>query len=393
MKYKTIYNMDFKDKRVLVRIGADVPVDKEGNILDDSRLKLSIPTISKILSHDPKRIIIITHIGRPKNNEESLKTNKLTERLKILLTEENIFETVSKVDGWQIPEDNNSKIVVMENLRFNPSEKAKDENERNEFAKSLANQADLFVQDAFSNAHREHASMTGIPKYLPGCVGSVVEMELRMINNAILVPKHPLTSIIGGLKADKLAAIKHLLQKADKIIIGGALAFTILKTKGYHVGKSIIDSEGLDNMGDILEIVNNSDKIVLPVDCAVAKSFNANEDRIIKDISDIADDEMALDIGPKTIDMYKSILSDSKTIIWNGPIGVFEFPNFRVGTEEIANHIANLDATSVIGGGDSANAIHILGLSDKITHVSSGGGASLELFEGRTLVAIDVLKE
>jgi 3-phosphoglycerate kinase len=378
-------DMEFKDKRVLVRLGSDVPVDELGNILDNSRIKLSLETLNYIIEKKASKIILMCHIGRPKNNEEKFKTNKLAIKISELLQTK-----VQKVDGWIASDE---KIVVLENLRFNPSEKSKNIEERDEFGKTLASQADIFVQDAFSNCHRDHASMTSVTKYIPSCVGKVVEKEISIINDAMEHPKRPFVSIIGGLKADKLNAIGNIIKKADNILIGGALAFTLLKEKGFNVGNSKIDSEGLGKMSEILKIINSSDKIILPTDAIVADSFsNEAQVRTVK-IDSIPTSWLALDLGPETIENYCNILKKANTIIWNGPIGVFEFEKFSNGTKVIANTLAELNSDTIVGGGDSAEIIYKLGLSEKYTHVSSGGGASLELFEGKELIAIKALEE
>lgn len=384
--YFKLEDMDFNNRKVLIRLGSDVPVDENGDILDDSRIIISLPTIQYILKNNPKQIILICHVGRPKENEERYSTTKIAKRFSDLLGEE-----IIKLDGWSKLPD--SKIVFLENLRFNPFEKSKNLEERDEFGKQLAFLADVFVQDAFSNSHHDQASMTSIPKFIPSCVGSLVEKELTIIGKAMNNPEHPLISIIGGLKAEKLNAVHNIMQKADKVLIAGALAFTVLNSMGHSMGKSKIDNEGLNKLKDLIDEIKNSDKIMLPKDAVIADNFSGDAQSKIVNIDSVPDDWMALDLGPKTIKEYIDVLKNAKTIVWNGPIGVFEFEKFAKGTRDIVNTLSNLDATVIVGGGDSAEVVHSMGNAEKMTHVSSGGGASLTLFEGKPLVAIKALEE
>ena len=381
--YFNLEDIDFKDKRVMIRLGTDVPIDEEGNILDDTRIKLALPTIKYVLERKAKQIILMCHLGRPKNNEDKFRTDKIAEKISTLLD-----ERIIKVDGWGPIE---GKIIFLENLRFHDGEKNKDEEKRDKFGKELASLADIFVQDAFSNCHRDHASMTSIPKFIPSCTGMLVEKEISIITSTLNNPERPFVSIIGGVKADKLNAIKNMSNKADFILVGGALAFTILKAQGYNVGKSKIDMEGLDM--DFIEEIKTNEKIVLPVDAVVADKFSGDANTKEVSIEEIPKEWMALDIGPKSIEKYVNIIKNAKTVVWNGPIGVFEFKRFAEGTEKIAYALAELDAKVIIGGGDSEEAVSKLGLQDKMTHISSGGGASLTLFEGKKLIAIEALKE
>ncbi|MDD1443973.1 phosphoglycerate kinase, partial [Dolichospermum sp. ST_sed3] len=262
--------------------------------------------------------------------------------------------------------------------------------------KLLASHADIFIQDAFSNCHRDHASMTSVTKFIPSCTGFIVEKEVETINDVMSDPKHPYISIIGGLKADKLGSVKFIAMKADKVLIAGALAFTLLKAKGYKVGMSKIDSEGLEHNTELVHEVLNNPKVVLPVDAVIADKFDAEANSKIVKISEIPDNWMALDLGPESIREYTRILGQAKTVVWNGPIGVFEFKKFAHGTEEIAKQLVELSShgvTTIVGGGDSAEVVHKLGCEEKLTHVSSGGGASLEMFEGKQLIAISALEE
>lgn len=387
MDVPTLKDMDFKDKKVIMRLEINVPVDNDGAIKNDSRLKISIPSIKYILDQGAKQIIIMGHMGRPKNKEPNLKTDKVAERFEELLGAD-----VGKVDDWGENGIPDSKVIVLENTRFNPAEKSKDSGERDAFGKQLASLADIYVNDAFGNCHRDQASMTSVPKFIPGCVGLSVEKEVENIGNAIKNPEKPMVAIIGGLKADKLNTVKNLLPITDNVLIGGALAFTLLKASGYEVGDSKIDDEGLESLKGLVEEIKNSSKIVLPKDAVVADKFAEDANSKVVPIDKIEKGWMALDIGPESIKEYCDILKNAKTILWFGPIGVFEFEKFANGTKEIANVLANSNAVTIIGGGDSATAVKKLGLADKMTFVSSGGGASLQLVEKGTLPAIEVLK-
>ncbi|MGM5484770.1 MAG: phosphoglycerate kinase [Nanobdellota archaeon] len=381
---KTMDDIEFKDKIVLVRLGSDVPMDEEGNITDDSRIRISLPTINEL--KEAKKIILMCHLGRPKDNEPHLKTDRIAERLGEILG-----ERVEKVDGWD-PSSSQARIVFLENLRFNKAEKSKDEEERDEFGKKLASLADVFVQDAFSNCHRKHASMTSVPKFIESCAGRVVQKELEVIEGNMSSPERPFISIIGGVKADKLETIGSMLKRADKVLIGGALAFSLLKAKGYSVGRSKVDDEGLEKFRDKLKEVLDSENLILPEDALIADEFSEDAKTEVVDIASIKDGWLAVDIGPKTLEKYKKHLAEAGTIIWNGPIGAFEIEKFSCGTRDIAEKLAETGGKIIVGGGDSSEAIHRLGLEDKMTHVSSGGGASLKLFEGKELVAVKALE-
>lgn len=381
-------DFDFKGKRVLVRAGTDVPVDDNGNITDDKRIRESIPTVKKLLSAGAKQVILACHMGRPKEFESRLSTKKVAERYSELLGVQ-----VKHVSSWSTKDCEGDKVVMLENLRFNKGEKSKDANEKNVFGKELSLLADYYVNDAFSNSHRDDPSMSIVPLFIPGCTSDAVENEVSTLRKAIDEPERPMVSIIGGAKADKLNAIRNLLGKADKILIGGALAFIVFKAFGKNVGTSKVDDEGIKEFESLVKEIKDSKKIVLPVDCVVADSFSADAQSKVVLVGNIPDGWMALDLGPKTIDLFKKELSNAKTIVWNGPLGVFEFEKFSAGTREIAGHIAGINAVKVIGGGDSAAAVSKLGFTGKMTLVSTGGGASLEVIEGKELPAIKALEE
>jgi len=391
MDFPTLQSIYVGGKRVLVRAGFDVPIDDAGNILDDSRIRISIPTIKYLLEHGAKQIIVMTHLGRPEEKDPASKTDKAAAKLSEL-----IGEKVVKVDDFGekgIPDPKKARIVMLENLRFDPREKAKDSVKRDEFGKQLASLADIYVNDAFSNCHRDHASMTSVPKFLPSCAGLSVEKEVSTISKAMESPERPFVSIIGGVKADKLNAVANLMKRVDKILIAGALAFTLLKQFGKEVGKTKTDTEGLAEFSALVDEIRNSPKVVLPVDAVLADSFSNDAKTKISSTDNIDKDWMALDIGPETIKRFRQELANAKTIVWNGPIGVFEFEKFADGTREIANAMASSSATTIVGGGDSGAAVEKLGMKEKFTLVSSGGGVSLEMFEGKELVAIKALEK
>jgi phosphoglycerate kinase len=389
MDFPTLQNVYVGGKRVLVRAGFDVPIDNKGNILDDSRIRISVPTIRYLLEHGAKQVIVMTHLGRPEERDPSSKTDRTASRLGELLGEK-----VVKVDDFGekgIPSPQKACIVMLENLRFDPREKDKDQVKRDEFGRQLASLADIYVNDAFSNCHRDHASMTSVPKFLPSCAGMSVEKEVSTISKAMGSPERPFVSIIGGVKADKLNAVANLMKRVDRILIAGALAFTLLKQFGKEVGRTKTDTEGLAEFAPLVEEIRRSGKVVLPVDAVLADSFSNDANTKIASVDSIDKDWMALDIGPETIKRFKHELEGAKTIVWNGPIGVFEFDRFANGTREIANAIASSSATTIVGGGDSGAAVEKLGLKERFTLVSSGGGVSLEMFEGKELVAIKAL--
>ncbi|MBW2971798.1 phosphoglycerate kinase, partial [Candidatus Woesearchaeota archaeon] len=374
----------------LLRTGFDVPIDDKGNVLDDSRIRVSVPTIKYLLEHGAGQIIIITHIGRPKEKEKQLRTDKVAARLSEILGEK-----VEKLDDFGengLPDPKIDKVVMLENLRFSPGEKDKDPAKRDEFGKRLASLADVYVNDSFSTCHRDHASMTSIPKFIPGCAGLSVEQEVTTISKAMESPERPFVSIIGGVKADKLTAVSNLLGRVDRILIAGALAFTLLKQFGKEIGKTKTDTEGLAGFADLMQKIKDNPKVVLPVDAVLADAFDADADSKVCSVDSIDPGWMALDIGPETVKLFRQEIAGAKTVIWNGPIGVFEFDRFANGTREIAAALADSSAVTIVGGGDSGAAVEKLGLKDKLTLVSSGGGASLKLFEGKELVALKALE-
>ena len=379
---------DLNGKRVFVRVDFNVPLDDQGNVRDDKRIRHAIPTIQHLLDAGVSQIILTSHLGRPKDNEPELRTNKVAAKLA-----EIIGQPVKKVDDWGeggLPE---AKIVMLENIRFHAAEKSKDEAERDTFGKQLASLADYYVNEAFSNSHRKHASMTSVPKFIAGFAGLGVEKEVAAIGKAISDPEHPLVAVIGGLKADKIKAIHNLMGKADKVLVAGALACNLLKAKGYEIGASKADDEGMEEQADMVKEVVTSDRVELPTDFVIADDFSESAKVKTVPSDGIEPGWMALDIGPESARRYADEIASAKTVLWFGPIGVFEMPPFANGTKMVGEAMANLDGTTIIGGGDSASAVKKLGLSDKMTLVSTGGGASLEMIEGKELPALKILEK
>ena len=377
---------DLTDKKVIVRVDFNVPLDDEGNVRDDRRIRHAIPTIKHLLDAGAGQIILMSHVGRPKNKEPNLKTDKIAAHLSELLGED-----VKKVDDWGENGLPDSKLVMLENLRFHPGEKSKDEAECEAFSKHLASLANVYVNEAFSNSHRKHASMM-LPKLMLGFAGFGVEKEVNQIKKVLESPEHPVVAVIGGLKADKLTAINNLLNIADDILVAGALAFTLLKAEGKNMGSSKIDDEGLEEMGDLADNIKDNPKVHLPVDIVVADDFSEDANSKAVSVDEVEDGWMGLDLGPETVGQYTAKLKEAKTILWFGPVGVFEMEKFSHGTKMIGRTIAESGAVSIVGGGDSASAVEKMGLTDQMTLVSTGGGASLKMIEGKELSAIKILE-
>lgn len=391
---KTIKDIDVKGKHVLVRCDFNVPLDN-GRITDDIRIVAAMPTIRYLIENGAK-VILMSHLGRPKgqpSSEYSLKP--VAERIKevlgkdiTFLPEESVVNDKTKAASQAM---NDGDVMLLENIRFRSEEEANDP----EFAKELASYGSIFVNDAFGTAHRAHASTAGIAQYLPAVSGLLVESELKFLGDALDNPKRPFVAILGGSKvSDKIKVINSLLEKADTVLIGGGMAYTFLKADGYEIGSSIVDNDSLDLTH---EIRANAKKLgvdlVLPVDVVVATEFSNDAKHEPRDIDNIPKDMMGLDIGPKTSEKFSEIIKEAGTVLWNGPMGVFEMPSFAVGTKAVGEAMANSKALTIIGGGDSAAAVKEFGQSDKMTHVSTGGGASLELIEGKTLPGIAVLED
>ncbi|MFC1648738.1 phosphoglycerate kinase [Nanoarchaeota archaeon] len=369
---KTVRDFDFSDKKVIVRLDLNVPLDN-GKILDDYRITTVIPTLKHILGKC-KKMIILSHAGRPKGERvESLSLKPVAQRLSELLGQEVAFG-----DLEDVPE---SRIVLLENLRFYPEEKKNDE----KFAKKLASLADIYVNDAFAVSHRKHASVVGIPKHIHGCIGFQLEKELK--NLRIENAEKPVVAIMGGAKLEtKVPVIENLLEKVDYILIGGAMMFTFYKAKGWEIGESLLDNEQLRKAKKLMQ----NKKIILPTDVIIAKSKDALDFEEVQ-ADDMPEGMIGLDIGPDTLSNYMQILDNAKTIIWNGPLGYYENEIFAKATDELAGFLADLAAKTILGGGDTAAVANKLGLADKFTHVSTGGGAALQLLAGEKLPGLEAL--
>lgn len=397
MKKLSIDNVDLKGKRVLVRVDFNVPLDENQKITDDIRITSALPTIKKIIN-DGGKCILMSHLGRPKggpNPKYSLKP--VAVRLGELLETEVKFapDCVGEQVKTIVNKMKDGEVLLLENLRFHPEE------EKNvpEFAQQLAELGDVYINDAFGSAHRAHASTEGVTKYIKVCAaGYLMQKELEYLGNAVSNPVRPFTAILGGSKiSGKIDVIENLLPKVDFLLIGGGMAYTFYKAMGYEIGSSLLEEEKIDLAKQMLEKFKSSKaKVLLPIDNVVASEFNNDSPSIVVDSDKIPADKMGLDIGPKTIEEFQKVILQSKTIVWNGPMGVFEFDNFAVGTNAIAKALVEATekgAVTVIGGGDSAAAISKAGLDDKVTHVSTGGGASLEFLEGKILPGVAALND
>lgn len=397
MNKKTIRDINVKGKKVLVRADFNVPQNKEtGEITDDRRIVEALPTI-KFLKEQGAKVILCSHLGRPKGWEEKYTLAPVVKRLSELLGfNVPLTKDLTGVDAnSKISDMKDGDIILLENIRFDEREEKNDPAFSKELA-SLVGEDGVYVNDAFGTAHRAHCSTAGVAEFIKDRVsGFLIEKEITIMGSALYNPKRPFIVVMGGIKvADKIGVIKNLLSKADKIIIGGAMAYAFLSAEGISIGKSLADEENIKIAGELLSF--GRDKIVLPVDHAAGTEISMNAEPITINSQNFTPeyaDYIGLDIGPKTIEMYKNILSSANTIIWNGPMGYTENPNFSNGTREIAKVMAESNATTIIGGGDSAAAVEKLGFSDKMTHVSTGGGASLEFLEGIELPGIKVLND
>ena len=399
MAKKSIANLsaaDLSGKRVLVRVDFNVPLDGDKNITDDTRIRAALPTIQDLTSKGAK-VILASHFGRPKGVEDKYRLTPVAKRLSELLGQEVVKcddcigdEVAAKVGALQ-----NGQVALLENVRFHPEEEKNDP----EFAKQLAANADLYVNDAFGTAHRAHASTEGVTHYLsPSVAGYLIEKELKYLQAAIEEPQRPLAAIIGGSKvSSKIGVIETLLEKCDKLLLGGGMIFTFYKARGLSVGKSLVEEDKLE-LAKSLEAKAKERGVafLLPTDVVVADNFAPDANSQTVSIDNIPDGWMGLDIGPDSVKTFQAALADCKSVIWNGPMGVFEFDKFAVGTEAVAHSLAEIGkqgATTIIGGGDSVAAVEKVGLADQMSHISTGGGASLELLEGKELPGIAALDE
>ena len=389
---KSVDDINVKGRRVLCRCDFNVPL-KDGKITDENRLVAALPTIKKLIA-DGGKVILCSHLGKVKTEEDyTTKTlAPVAARLSELLGQEVKFAADPEVVGPNakaaVAEMKDGDVILLENTRFRKEETKCGE----EFSKDLASICDVFVNDAFGTAHRAHCSNVGVSSILkPAVAGYLIEKEINFLGNAVNNPVRPLVAILGGSKvSSKISVIENLLKKVDKLIIGGGMAYTFFAAQGKTTGTSLLEPDYIDYAKKMLD--EAGDKLLLPVDTVVAKEFaNDAESQVVE--GDIPDGWMGLDIGPKTIELYKNALKDAKTVVWNGPMGVFEMPNFAKGTNTIAQALADLDATTIIGGGDSVAAVNQAGLGDKMSHISTGGGASMEFLEGKELPGIAALTD
>ena len=393
MSKKTVKDIDLKGKKVLVRCDFNVPMDENQNITDNTRIIAALPTIKYLLENNCA-IILCSHLGRPKGEfkpEFSLKpvANELSKVLgkEVIMAEDVIGEDAKE----KVAKLQQGQIMLLENVRFHREETDNDP----EFAKKLASYAEIYVNDAFGTAHRAHASTAGVASYLPAVSGFLIEKELKFLGNAVNNPERPFVAILGGAKvSDKIGVIDSLLEKVDTLMIGGGMAYTFFKAQGYEVGNSICELDKLDLARELMKKAEEKGvKLMLPIDTKIGKEFKPDTESKTVAWTEIPEGWEGFDIGEKTIKMFKDQLKTAKTVVWTGPLGLFEFDQFAIGTNEIAKALSEINATTIIGGGDSAAAVEKAGLADKMTHISTGGGASLEFLEGKKLPGIECLQD
>jgi len=397
MNKLTIDDINVSGKKVLVRVDFNVPLDKSQQVSDDRRIKAALPTIKKLIN-DGGRVILCSHLGRPKGKVvPGMSLKPVAERLKGLLGQSVRFapDCIGHKVANMVGALDDGDVLLLENLRFHKEETENDP----EFSNLLAGMADLYVNDAFGTAHRAHASTVGVTKYINTCAaGYLIEKEIQFLGDALAKPQKPFVSILGGAKiSGKIDVIENLMDKVDKILIGGGMIFTFFKAMGKNIGQSLLEEEKVSLAGDILKKAEQKGlKLILPTDVVVASEVDESADSKVVSIDGIPDDMKGLDIGPETIDMFKKELKDARTVVWNGPMGVFEIDQFAKGTYAIAKLLAEITsngAITIVGGGDSASAVTKSGLDEKLSHVSTGGGASLEFLEGKTLPGIAALTD
>lgn len=384
---------ELKGKRVLMRVDFNVPQDDEGNIIDDNKIKAALPTIEYILKQGA-RLILMSHLGRPKGQRDEKYSLKAVAKRLDSLIEANVYmssETVGPQAAAAVAALKPGEVLLLENVRFCPGE----EKNSPELSKQMAELGDIFVNDAFGSAHRAHSSTTGVGKFLPCYAGLLMEKEVKMLRRVLEYPEPPRMAILGGAKvADKIGLIENLLDKTAIVLIGGGMANTFLKAQGKNIGKSMFEEKFVAEAERLLKMAADKNvELILPVDVVAAAELSPEAVPVIIDADSITDDLMILDIGPQTIELFKNAIKRAKTIIWNGPLGVYEFEQFANGTREISRALAEAQAITVIGGGDSSAAVISMGLEDKITHISTGGGATLEFLEGITLPGVAVCEE
>ena len=393
MNKKTVKDIDLKGKKVFVRCDFNVPMDENQNITDNTRIVGALPTIKYLLEQNCK-IILASHLGRPKGEfKPEFSLAPVAKELSKLLGQEVIMakDVIGEDAETKAANLKEGEILLLENVRFHKEETDNDP----EFCKKLASMAEVYVNDAFGTAHRAHASTTGIASYLPAVSGFLIEKELQFLGNAVNNPERPFVAILGGAKvSDKIGVIDSLLEKVDTLMIGGGMAYTFFKAQGYEVGNSICEMDKLDLAKEAMKKAKQKGvKFMLPVDTKVGKEFKPDTESKIVSYTEIPADWEGFDIGPETIKMFEEELRKAKTVVWNGPLGLFEFDQFAIGTNAIAKVLSEIDATTIIGGGDSAAAVKKAGLEDKMTHISTGGGASLEFLEGKKLPGIEALMD
>jgi len=390
---KTVKDIDVKGKRVLVRVDFNVPMNEAKEITDDTRIRAALPTI-QYLSQQGAKVILASHLGRPKGQvNDKYRLDPAAKRLSELLG-----KNVVKVNDCVGPEPkqaiagmNDGDVLLLENVRFY----AEEEKNVESFARQLADLADIYVNDAFGTAHRAHASTEGVAKFLPAVAGFLMEKEIEFLGKAVQNPERPFVAIIGGAKvSDKIGVIENLLNKVNTLIIGGGMANTFLRANGINTGKSLVEEDKLDLAKNLISLAQtNGVNFLLPTDVVVASAFAADAEHKTVDVGEIPGDWMALDIGPKTAQAFADAVRQAKTVVWNGPMGVFELEPFAKGTEAVAKALSETDAISIVGGGDSVAAVEKVGVADKMTHISTGGGASLEFLEGKELPGVVALAD
>lgn len=394
MAKKTIEDVSVSGKRVLVRVDFNVPLTEDGKVSDDKRIVAALPTVQYLLDHKAK-VILCSHLGRPKGKVDlkyslapvAARLNELLPGVKIRFAQDTIGDSAKDT----ISQMHDGEITLLENVRFYPEEEKNDP----DFAKALASLADLYVSDAFGTVHRAHASTAGVAAYLPAVAGFLIGKELGVMGKALEEPERPFVAILGGAKvADKIGVITNLLKKCDSLIIGGGMAYTFFKAQGYEIGTSLLDADSIELAKSLIaEAKSRNVNLYLPVDTVVASEFSAEAEHKTVDSDKIPAGWMGMDIGAKTVALFSDVIKSAKTVIWNGPMGVFEFPAFAEGTKGVAKACAECSGTTIIGGGDSASAVKKLGYAKQMTHISTGGGASLEFLEGKTLPGVAVLND
>ena len=391
---KTIRDIDVSGKKVLVRCDFNVPM-QNGEITDDIRITSALPTIRYLIENNAA-VILMSHMGRPKGEPKPEFTLKpVAERLQKLLGQEIIFAQSDVVVDAGVEAAaaalKPGQVMLLENVRYRKEETKNEE----PFTGQLAALGEIFVNDAFGTAHRAHCSTAGLAAYMPAVSGLLIEKEVKFLGDALEEPERPFVAIMGGAKVgDKIPVIKNLMKKVDTLLIGGGMTYTFIKAMGYDIGTSLLDEESIDLAGELLaQARHDGVNLMIPVDSVCAREFSNDSEKIVCDSTAMADGYMGMDIGPKTVELYSDVIAKAKTVVWNGPCGVFEMPNFEGGTKAIAQALADSDAVTIIGGGDSAAAVEQFGVADKMTHISTGGGASLEFLEGKELPGIVCLEE